>query len=249
MASNETKIDTCKKQSYNFCTNKTSSAIGSTGIWCLREFSQVPLQWNRFLAKHQITSSELIPAQNHVPPDIPLAMSIIRHLFEENNRTNGAFPLSLVDIGAGIGQYGSIFRKLAPMIAWKGYDGAGNVETFTQGNVKWIDVTDSDLDTIDSVADWVISLEVGEHIPPSKTQTFLNLLHRHNKKGIILSWAIMGQGGHGHINEKSNDEVIKLVTSMGYYQNEWTDKFTAETRKIAHYPWFHNSFLVFLRKK
>ena len=146
------------------------------------------------------------------------------------------------------GRYWSV--RINFFIAWKGYDGAGNVEAFTKGKVQWIDVTDSDLDTIDSsISDWVLSLEVGEHIPPDKTQTFLNLLHRHNKKGIILSWGIRGQGGHGHINEKNNDEVIKLVTSMGYYQNDWTENFTAETRKNAHYGWFHNSFLVFLRKK
>ena len=247
MALNQTKVELRRKESYDFCANKTFVAIKSNGIWCLQEFSMIPPYWKNFLDKHHIMSTDLIPAQQHVPPDVPLATSIIRYILEENKRANGTPPVSIIDIGAGIGQYGSFFQKVAPTIVWKGYDGAGNVEAFTQGKVKWIDVTDSDLDTIDFVADWVISLEVGEHIPANKTESFLNLLHRHNKKGILLSWAIKGQGGHGHINEKNNDEVTNLVAAMGYYQNVWTKTFTIDSRKVAQHWWFQNSFMVFLR--
>ena len=247
MALNETKLELRRKQAFDFCTNKSYVAIQSTGLWCLQEFSMIPPYWKSFLDKHQIMSTDLTPAQQHVPPDVPFARSIIRYILEENTRTNGTLPVSVIDIGAGIGQYGSFFHKMTSIIAWKGYDGAGNVESFTQGKVKWIDVTDSDLDTIDSIADWVISLEVGEHIPANKTKDFLNLLHRHNKKGILLSWAIKGQSGHGHINEKNNDEVVNLLAAMGYYQNVWTKIFTTESRKAAQHWWFQNSFLVFLR--
>ena len=32
-----------------------------------------------------------------------------------------------------------------------------------------------------------------------------------SKIGIILSWAVPGQKGQGHVNEKSNEAVIKVT--------------------------------------
>jgi hypothetical protein len=61
-------------------------------------------------------------------------------------------------------------------------------ESFTEGYVKWIDVTDPLFDTIAKKFDWVMSLECGEHIPPEATEAFIDLLDRHNTKGVILSW-------------------------------------------------------------
>lgn len=48
--------------------------------------------------------------------------------------------------------------------------------------------------------DWVQSFEVGEHIPADKSEIYVDLLTKHAKKGIIISWAIPSQGGFGHIN-------------------------------------------------
>jgi hypothetical protein len=53
---------------------------------------------------------------------------------------------------------------------------------------------------------------VAEHIPPEYESIFIENLISCNRKGIILSWAIPGQGGHGHFNEKPNDYVIDLIT-------------------------------------
>lgn len=33
---------------------------------------------------------------------------------------------------------------------------------------------------------------------------------RHARKGIIVSWATLGQKGLSHINTKNNEEVIKI---------------------------------------
>ena len=50
----------------------------------------------------------------------------------------------------------------------------------------------------------VISLEVGEHIPIESTDIYLENITRY-KGDIIMSWAIPGQAGIGHINCQSND--------------------------------------------
>ena len=39
-----------------------------------------------------------------------------------------------------------------------------------------------------------MSLEVGEHLPQEFENIFIHNLHNNNKSGILLSWAIKGQG-------------------------------------------------------
>jgi tryptophanyl-tRNA synthetase len=43
--------------------------------------------------------------------------------------------------------------------------------------------------------DWIISLEVAEHIPEKYEAVYLDNIFRHAKEGIILSWAVPGQIG------------------------------------------------------
>ena len=160
------------------------------------------------------------------------------------------------NFGAGMGHYDLFWdaaraKGQAAPARSTACDGAENIETVAPlgsdgtPRVKFCDLTEPmELEA----EDWVISLEVGEHIPQNTSSSFLDLLHKHNRKGIIISWAIRGQGGHGHINEKNNDEVIKMITEIGYYQNEWTRQFQSSVRRIAHYSWFRNTFLVFLKK-
>ena len=61
----------------------------------------------------------------------------------------------------------------------------------------------------------------------------------------ILYYTIY-QGGHGHINVKTNTEVVELMSHYGYIQNEWTGMFQTEGRLNAIYTWFAGSFLVFI---
>jgi hypothetical protein len=57
-------------------------------------------------------------------------------------------------------------------------------------------LTDLDLN------DWIISLEVALHIPEKYEAVYLDNILRHATKRIILSWAVPGQGGISHINNK-----------------------------------------------
>ena len=195
-------------------------ATGPNGGWCLRPSTE---NWGN-LGR---------PAAHHVVADHGVAATIAKHLQ----------GVTLVDICAGVGQYGHWFRENNASIQWQGYDGAENIESFTEGYVKWIDVTDPLFDTIAKKFDWVMSLECGEHIPPEATEAFIDLLDRHNTKGVILSWAIVGQGGHSHINERSNEDVVARFLKRGYKQEQWQQ----EARDAAKYFWFQNTFMVFTR--
>ena len=75
---------------------------------------------------------------------------------------------------------------------------------------------------------------------------FIDNLHRANTKGIILSWARPGQGGHYHVNEQPNDYVIAKMASLGY---DYDQAKSALGRQRASYYWFKNTFMVFPRRK
>ena len=74
--------------------------------------------------------------------------------------------------------------------SYEGFDGAENVDAvFPDGFVKHLDLSEPVYLT---PKDWILSLEVGEHIPAQYEQNFIENLHRHNKKGIVLSWSVEG---------------------------------------------------------
>ena len=62
--------------------------------------------------------------------------------------------------------------------------------------------------------------QVGEHIPAGENDwrehQFLSLLDRNNRHGIVLSWAIVGQPGRGHVNCRENAHVKAKLVAMGY---------------------------------
>jgi len=153
---------------------------------------------------------------------------------------------SFNDFGAGIGQYKAAIQNRRPSVNWTSYDGAGNIEEWTKGFVKWIDLTNP---ASIPVADWAISLEVGEHIPNKYEGMFLRNLHRHNCRGMILSWAILGQGGNSHINCHSGAYLIPVLEELGYTLD---DGLTQQFRRggdshYDQYDWFKKSILVFRR--
>lgn len=47
--------------------------------------------------------------------------------------------------------------------------------------------------------DWVVSFEVGEHIDKAFEDIFIDNLVSLSTKGVVLSWAVEGQGGLNHM--------------------------------------------------
>lgn len=101
------------------------------------------------------------------------------------------------------------------------------------------------------VTDWVMCLEVGEHIPSQMEGMVIRNLHTHNCKGIVLSWGIEGQGGENHVNLHSNEYIIEVFTELGYvYDKVETDKFRDAfpgDHRVNGY-WFQNSLMVLRRE-
>lgn len=142
---------------------------------------------------------------------------------------------SVLDLGCGNGFYVQEFRH-AGLIA-EGVDGnpatkVGRVFDLTQP---------LDLGSWD----WVLSLEVGEHIPMALADAFLGNVTRHASKGVVLSWGVPGNGpGHGHVNEQSNAWVRGQMVCRGFQPAFDLEE---RLRAASSLPWFSRTLMTFRR--
>ena len=151
---------------------------------------------------------------------------------------------TIIDLGAGLGDYVKVLLKNG--LDARGYDGNPASQTLSDGYVSVMDLT---LPINLGKADWVLTLEVAEHLPPQYEEIFLNTVHKLNKKGVVLSWAVEGQGGFGHFNERNNDYAKKKMADLGYENDLAAEKFLREGRAGGIAPWFANTLMVFHKRE
>lgn len=121
-------------------------------------------------------------------------------------------PWTAIDIGCGTGAYTRILNEHG--IACVGFDGNPHTKALSGG---LCDVADfSEPHAPSTTYDLVLSLEVGEHIPVQFEQVFLDNLVRYARSRIILSWAIPGQSGTGHVNCRDNAYIIEQMRRRGF---------------------------------
>lgn len=148
---------------------------------------------------------------------------------------------TLVDFGCGTGEYARFFRRHGLVV--EAYDGNPYTEQISGGIAQVKDL--SQTFDLEKQFKCVMSLEVGEHIPAEFEQTFIDNVVRHSIEGgiIILSWAIPGQGGDGHVNCQTNDYIMQQMQARGYYLE---DRLTNQLRKSSSLRWFKNTIMVFI---
>ncbi|XP_027209565.2 uncharacterized protein [Penaeus vannamei] len=142
--------------------------------------------------------------------------------------------------------YKSEMRKAgllkAPQVikSWNGWDGAANIGVLSKGMIESLDLADP-VD-LQRRFDWVMSIEVGEHIPAKAEGVFMDNLARHACKGVVLSWAVPGQDGHNHVNTRSNEYVKSKMADRGLVADVETEK---RIRKAVKIGWFKDTIMVF----
>ena len=174
-------------------------------------------------------------------------------LVDESNKSYHLFDQSLaealsiffkdntvVDLGCGLGDYIKYFKSKG--IICDGYDGNPNTIILTNGMCGILDLSKQIEDF--PIYDYVLSLEVGEHLPPEFEDIFIQNLRFANCEGIVLSWAVEGQGGIGHLNCRNNDYIIEKIGKFGYRYNLTASNML---REKATFPYFKNTIMVFDR--
>ncbi len=163
--------------------------------------------------------------------DWKLAKTMTEFLHKENAE-------SVVDFGCGGGDYVHYF--LDHGLACEGYDGNPITPVISKGVAQVQDLSEPFY--LGKQFDWVISLEVGEHLPAKYEKVFIENLMRHAKKGIIISWAVQGQGGQGHFNEQSNKYIKSIFKRYGYTNDVQAERLL---RKDVSLAWFRKTIMVF----
>tara|TARA_R110000765_G_scaffold9042_3_gene28564 strand:- start:16797 stop:17375 length:579 start_codon:yes stop_codon:yes gene_type:complete len=146
--------------------------------------------------------------------------------------------LSVADFGCGDASYVRAFASVG--ISIFAVDGNPHTPRIT-GGLGEVQNLALPLDTKLNY-DVVLSLEVGEHIPPEFEQVFIDNLCNTARQQIVMSWAVEGQVGHGHVNCRNNDYIISELTRRGWI---YDDEATSSFRAASSLSWFPNSLLVF----
>ena len=146
---------------------------------------------------------------------------------------------NVVDLGAGLGHYGKIFiEEGSPVKSWVGFDGALNVESATDGLVRFMDLTQPHpADERPCVkGDWVLSLEVAEHIPPQFTDHYIRNLRCSCTVGAVVSWAHPSQtGGLGHVNTKVEEDAIAAMERWGFTVDKEASESVQAAAGMSHF--------------
>lgn len=167
--------------------------------------------------------------------DEVLAKSIYEYINKKNCST-------LLDLGCGLGHYCDYFFKHG--IYAQGYDGNPYTLELTNGKYGVLDL--SNVINLNKKYDCVLSLEVGEHIPKQYENIFIENIINHSSKYIILSWAVEGQDGLGHVNCQNNDYIKKIMFKYGFISCEKTQNIF---RKNVSMYWFKNTVMIFKKYK
>jgi cyclopropane fatty-acyl-phospholipid synthase-like methyltransferase len=164
--------------------------------------------------------------------DISIAAALCKYLADKK-------AITVVDLGCGLGDYARAF-KLAGL--WvEAYDGNPNTEAISEGTGKVLDLSKPFY--LGKKFDVVMSLEVGEHIPAEFEDVFISNITKHAKKHLIISWAVEGQGGDGHVNCKNNDYIIGQIVDRGFKHNAKDSQTIKNAATNA--SWFSYTIMVF----
>ena len=152
-------------------------------------------------------------------------------------------PRRVADLGCGTGRYCKIFEAFG----WDvdGWEGTENIEKLgIYDNILQIDLS-IPIHKVNLYYDLVVCLEVGEHIPQEREHIFIDNVCKFASKDLVLSWAIPGQGGKGHFNERTNKYVMDKFRERGLYTMKRKSKIL---RYYSTLRWFKNTILVMERR-
>jgi SAM-dependent methyltransferase len=125
-------------------------------------------------------------------------------------------PTRVVDVGCGVGTWSAEFlNQGVPDVL--GIDGA-HVNMSMLGippeKFRALDLADPTLTNISERFDVSICLEVAEHLPPSRSESFVRFVT--SLAPIAFGAAIPGQPGVDHINPRWQSEWARMFSNCGF---------------------------------
>jgi 2-polyprenyl-3-methyl-5-hydroxy-6-metoxy-1,4-benzoquinol methylase len=141
------------------------------------------------------------------------------------------------DFGCGPGFYTSFLYQRG--LAVCSVDAGDNENISLCNDIIKEDILEFDSDPVHTV----LCLEVGEHVPKEDEQRLIDQICKHATDLIILSWAIPGQGGFGHVNCKPNAYIVGQMKARGWKLNANSSNLLRQHCSGA--TWFEDTIMVF----
>lgn len=149
----------------------------------------------------------------------------------------------ILDVGCGDGYY---LKELSDAgFTCCGVEGTPNIQEIALfGGIETADLTQPL--AIDWPQSTVLCLEVAEHLPVESEQTLIDSIDRYCSGILVLSWAVPGQRGHGHVNCRANSYVYGTFAKRGF---ELMPAVTFACREAVadDVKYFRNTLLAFRR--
>ncbi|XP_071099695.1 uncharacterized protein [Haliotis cracherodii] len=150
---------------------------------------------------------------------------------------------TVASFGDGPGDYKKYLDRTGRLRTYDAFDGAPFGQETSGGVVRFLDLTAPQYGL--PVYDWIISLEVAEHIPPQYEDRYIDNIARHANKGLVLSWAVPGQGGLSHVNNRALSYVRSVLSDKGFETDMTASKVL---REKASLPWLKQNVYVYRRR-
>lgn len=149
----------------------------------------------------------------------------------------------VLDFGCGKGTY--LQKLLDKGFVCYGYEGTKGINDIA--DFKEIKECDLSQPFAAEEIGSVLCFEVAEHIPKENESVLLSNLAMACDEWLIISWAVKGQGGFGHVNEQNADYVIKIISDLGFEHIQGLSDYL-RNEGANDLWWFKRSIYVFKKK-
>ncbi len=154
-------------------------------------------------------------------------------------------PASVLDLGSGRGVWLDEWRKtgVEDVLAVDGEYVNRDQLAVSQENFMAADLTVPVF--TNRRFDLAQSLEVGEHLPTSASETLVDSLTRASDR-VLFSAAVTGQGGEFHINEQPLSFWQDLFMARGYTAYDCIRPHLSKNREVE--PWYRYNAVLYVNE-
>ncbi len=152
-------------------------------------------------------------------------------------------PRSILDVGCGTGGWLAAARRMgvSEVLGVDGYAPPDQLEIPSEA-FRTADLTEP-LE-LGRRFDFVITVEVAEHLPADAADIFVDSLVRHGNL-VLFSAAIPGQGGNGHVNEQPPGYWVDRFSARGFELFDLVRYQVWDDKRVEYY--YRQNLLLFAK--
>lgn len=157
-------------------------------------------------------------------------------------------PKTFLDIGCGPGHLPKLAARLG--VTSMGVD--LYVEPFDDllCCLLRVDITDDNLGYIERDSELVVCWEVAEHIERRYANRLCDIIARHTLNTLLFSAAVEGQGGSGHVNERTHQYWADKFQRRGLEVDSMlTTNLRRVFRQVAAPAWWYGQNLLVMKRR